>query len=375
MHAAKSTSKPSTKHTIASRRRGKDPDADIRASPWYRYLHAYLDWMSYSGYSPHTLRSAHHDLRVFVRWCDSRGLSAPTQLSRPVLEQYQRHLHLLRKADGKPLAAGAQRHRLQHMKGLCRWLVRENLLPSNPASELMLPKPLRQLPRSILSFAEVERILAQPDIETPVGLRDRAMMELLYSTGLRRLELVGLTSGDIDFTRRLLLVRHGKGGSDRYVPIGERALDWLMRYLDEARDELALPGVDTLFVSDYGDALQDGALSTVVKRHIKRADINKPGSCHLFRHACATHMLENGADIRFIQALLGHAKLNTTQIYTHVSIDKLQEIHAATHPARLQTDGAAQTEVAGASAPETRDALLARLAGEIDDDTENGEPA
>ena len=373
MPAAKSAIKRPGRHTIASRRRGTDPDADIRTSPWYRYLHAYMDWMSYSGYALGTLRTARHDLRVFVRWCDSRGLSAPTQLSRPVLEQYQRHLHLMRKPDGKPLAASAQLHRLQHMKGLCRWLVRENLLPSNPASELVLPKPLCRLPRAILSFAEVEKILAQPDIETAVGLRDRAMMELLYSTGLRRLELVALTPDDIDLTRRLLLVRLGKGGRDRYVPVGERAVTWVIRYLDAARDELALPGVLTLFVSDYGDALQDGALSSLVKRHIERAGIKKPGSCHLFRHACATHMLENGADIRFIQELLGHAKLSTTQIYTHVSIDKLQQIHAATHPARLQADGATQADAARASAPEIREALIDALDGEEGDNAETGE--
>ena len=317
-----------------------DADADIRSSPWYPYLHAYMDWMAYSGYAAGTLRSARHDLRMFVRWCDSRSLTLPTQLSRPVLEQYQRYLFLLRKADGQPLASSAQLHRLQHMKSFCRWLVRESLLPSNPASDLVLPKALKRLPRSILSIEEVECILAQPDTGTPVGLRDRALMELLYSTGIRRLEIVQLQGGDLDARRRLLLVREGKGGRDRYVPVGERALYWINRYLIDAREELALPGILNLFVSDYGDALNDG-LSVLVKRYIVRAGVKKNGSCHLFRHAMATHMLENGADIRFIQAMLGHANLTTTQIYTFVSIDKLQQIHAATHPARL--DGMAET--------------------------------
>jgi integrase/recombinase XerD len=317
-------------------RPARDADADILNSPWYPYLHAYLDWMAFSGYAAGTLRTARHDLRMFVRWCDTRALTAPTQLSRPVLEQYQRHLFLLRKADGQPLAGSAQLHRLQHMKSFCRWLVRENLLPSNPASDLMLPRALKRLPRSILSIEEVEQILAQPDTATPVGLRDRALMELLYSTGIRRLELVKLHSGDLDPRRRLLLVREGKGGKDRYVPVGERALYWIGRYLDEAREELALPGILNLFVSDYGDELNDGVLSVWVKRHMERAGVKKTGSCHLFRHAMATHMLENGADIRFIQAMLGHANLTTTQIYTFVSIDKLQQIHAATHPAKLE---------------------------------------
>jgi len=322
------------------RKYARDADADIRSSPWYPYMHAYMDWMAYSGYATGTLRSARHDVRMFVRWCDSRSLTLPTQLSRPVLEQYQRYLFLLRKADGQPLASSAQLHRLQHMKSFCRWLVRESLLPSNPASDLVLPKALKRLPRSILSIEEVECILAQPDTGTPVGLRDRALMELLYSTGIRRLEIVQLQGGDLDARRRLLLVREGKGGKDRYVPVGERALYWINRYLIEAREELALPGILNLFVSDYGDALNDG-LSVLVKRYIVRAGVKKNGSCHLFRHAMATHMLENGADIRFIQAMLGHANLTTTQIYTFVSIDKLQQIHAATHPARL--DGMAET--------------------------------
>jgi integrase/recombinase XerD len=324
----------------------RDPDADVRNSPWYPYQHAYLDWMAYSGYATGTLRSARHDVRMFVRWCDTRALTAPNQLTRPILEQYQRYLFLLRKADGQPLASSAQLHRLQHMKSFCRWLVREGLLLSNPASDLMMPKALKRLPRSILSIEEVERILAQPDTGTPVGLRDRALLELLYSTGIRRLEAVQLNTGDLDARRRLLLVREGKGGKDRYVPVGERALHWIGRYLDEAREELALPGIQNLFVSDYGDALNDG-LSVQVKRYIERAGVKKNGSCHLFRHAMATHMLENGADIRFIQAMLGHANLTTTQIYTHVSIDKLQQIHAATHPARLERAEATQAGLAG----------------------------
>ncbi len=317
-------------------RRG-DADAGIRASPWYPYLHAYMDWMAYSGYTQATLRTARADLRAFVRWCDSRALAAPNQLSRPVLEQYQRHLFLFRKSDGAPMAVSAQCHRLQHMKGFCRWLVRENLIPSNPASDLVLPKMPRRLPRAIPTQDEIGRILAQPDVGTPIGLRDRAIMELLYSTGIRRFELVKLTPADLDMRRRLLLVREGKGGRDRYVPVGSRALHWIARYLDDAREELALPGTPNLFVSDYGDEINDGALSVHVKRHMERAGINKPGSCHLFRHACATHMLENGADIRFIQAMLGHAKLTTTEIYTHVSVDKLQQIHAATHPAKMES--------------------------------------
>ena len=343
---------------IQRKRVPRDPDADIRHSPWYATLNTYLEWMAYSGYTAGTLRTARHDLRMFVRWCDSRSLNAPSQLSRPVLEQYQRHLYLLRKADGKPLAVSAQLHRLQHMKSLCRWLVRQNLLPSNPAADLVLPRPMRRLPRSILSIEEVTSILEQPDTGTPVGLRDRAILEVLYSTGLRRLEIVNLNIDDLDIRRCLLLVRQGKGGRDRYVPVGERAMHWIGRWLDEAREELALPGVLHLFVSEYGGLLHDGMMSNWVKRYMERAGIRKTGSCHLFRHACATHMLEGGADVRFIQAMLGHANLSTTQIYTHVSIDKLQQIHAATHPARLISDSGEKNGNAGQSISDAAQLIL-----------------
>ncbi len=332
---------------VRRRPRRGDADADIRNSPWYPYLHAYMDWMAYSGYTKATLRTARADLRAFVRWCDSRALTAPSQLSRPVLEQYQRHLFLLRKSDGQPMAVSAQRHMLQYMKGFCRWLVRESFLPSNPASDLVLPKMTRRLPRTILSVEEIDLILAQPDTATPIGLRDRAMIELLYSSGIRRFELAKVAAADLDLRRRLRLGREGKGGKDRYVPVGSRALHWITRYLDEAREELALPGVQNLFVSDYGDEWNDGVLSVYIKRYITQAGIKKPGSCHLFRHAMATHMLENGADIRFIQAILGHAKLTTTEIYTHVSVDKLLQIHAATHPAKMEQGEAQEDESTG----------------------------
>jgi integrase/recombinase XerD len=183
--------------------------------------------------------------------------------------------------------------------------------------------------------AECEAIINQAEPASAPGLRDRAMLETLYSTGLRRMELPGLALYDVDLTRRLVMVREGKGRKDRVVPIGERAAAWLEKYLTESRPQLVAPGVEALFVTDYGEPMTGLYVATKVKRYMEFAGINKPGATHLFRHACATHMLENGADIRYIQELLGHSKLTTTEIYTHVSIEKLQQIHDATHPAKL----------------------------------------
>lgn len=182
----------------------------------------------------------------------------------------------------------------------------------------------------------MEAILAQAEPLTPQLIRDRAALEVLYSCGLRRMELVGLNTYDIDFARELLMVREGKGKKDRVVPIGARALAWVDKYLLQARPLLLTQDLAALFVSDYGEPVTAEWLAIKVKRYMQFAGINKPGAAHLFRHACATHMLDNGADVRFIQAFLGHSQLSTTEIYTHVSIEKLKQVHAATHPAKLK---------------------------------------
>jgi integrase/recombinase XerD len=184
--------------------------------------------------------------------------------------------------------------------------------------------------------AEVECIINTPDTRTVYGIRDRAIIETLYSTGIRKTECVELGLYDVDSQRQTVMVRQGKGGKDRLLPIGKRALYWIEKYRVEVRPELAIDMDNThLFLTDYGEPFIKGRLGALVKRYLHHAEIEKPGGCHLFRHAMATHMLDNGADLRFIQMMLGHSQLSTTEIYTHVSIEKLREIHAATHPAKL----------------------------------------
>ena len=197
-----------------------------------------------------------------------------------------------------------------------------------------------------------EAYLTLIDTEGPLGVRDRALLEVLYSTGMRRTELAMLSIHDLDRDRRAITIRHGKGDKQRVVPIGERALVWLLAYLDNARPLLLIDGRETrLFITRNGVPFVPNALSDLVKKHFRSAGITKPGSCHLFRHTAATLMLENGADIRYIQALLGHADLNSTQIYTHVSIAKLREVHDATHPAKPGRSGASRDVGRNKSAP------------------------
>ena len=174
------------------------------------------------------------------------------------------------------------------------------------------------------------------DIDDPIGLRDRAIIEVLYSTGIRRMEIIALKLYELSLERGVLLVRQGKGKKDRYVPIGERAIAWLRKYIEESRPQLAAEPDDmTVFLTNSGEPFSRDHMTSNVKARIDAAKLGKTGACHLFRHTMATLMHENGADIRHIQEILGHVKLETTQIYTHVSIRTLQQVHASTHPAAM----------------------------------------
>lgn len=296
----------------------------------------FAGWLAARNYSPYTIEQRTIALGGFIAWAALRGVDRPQDVTRPILERYQRHLFHHRKADGGPLTFRTQATRLTPIRAFFKWLARENLILFNPAADLELPRGEKRLPANILSPDEVETILAGPDLATPQGLRDRAILETLYATAIRRLELIRLSVFDVDYGRRLLIIRRGKGAKDRIVPTGERALGWIGAYRDEARPQL-VAGRDegTLFLTSKGAPLQPKKLTGRIGAYVAAADLGKAGSCHIFRHTAATLMLENGADIRFIQAMLGHESLDTTQIYTNVAIGKLAAVHAATHPGAM----------------------------------------
>ncbi len=311
----------------------------IEHTAFYPYLLKYNEAMQLRGYSKSTLHRRESDIRRFIGWCDDRSLDHPNQVTKPILERYQRYLfHYRQERNNRPLSATSQNHYLTSVKQYFKWLTQQNYLLYNPASELVIIKQTPSLP-VVLSIEEIQTLMQQPDTTTAGGVRDRAILELFYSTGIRRSELCKLKLQDIALTRRTLYVRQGKGNKDRLVPIGEKALHWLQRYLNEARHQFLLDVDDpALFLNDYGRPFRDSKLGDKVKRFMRNAGIDVPGSCHLLRHAMATHMLDNGAELRFIQAMLGHANLSATQMYTHVSIRKLQQVHAMTHPADQSTD-------------------------------------
>lgn len=267
-----------------------------------------------------------------------RGIGRPSEVTKPMLDGYQRALFHRRKPDGTPLSFRAQHTRLVPIRAFFKWLARGNRILYNPASELELPKLERRLPKAVLSADEAERVLAVPQVADVVGLRDRAMLEVLYATGIRRSELARLQVVNLDIERLMLTIRQGKGRKDRMIPTGARAAVWARRYLVEARPKLATePDDGTLFLTVDGTPFGVDRLTGLVASYVKRSGIGKPGACHLFRHTMATLMLEGGADIRFIQQMLGHADISTTQIYTQVSLRQLRAIHEATHPGANNT--------------------------------------
>ena len=300
-----------------------------------QYMHRYFEWMQIKNYSPKTIETREVYLSQFIHWCDQRGLIRPGEITKPIVERYQRYLFHYRKKNGDPLSFRNQATRLVAVRAWFKWLTKENYILYNPASDIEMPKIEKRLPKAVLSEREAEAILNQPDLNTHVGIRDRAILETFYSTGIRRTELTNLGIQDIDADRGVLTVRQGKGKKDRVIPIGERAILWVEKYLYEIRPELVC-NIDggTLFLSSTGEKLHPGSMTKLVSDYVKQSKISKKGSCHMFRHTMATLMLENGADVRFIQAMLGHVKLETTEIYTQVSIKKLKQIHTLTHPAK-----------------------------------------
>ncbi|MCK8516456.1 site-specific tyrosine recombinase XerD [Methylonatrum kenyense] len=277
-----------------------------------------------SGLSRQTLAAYRADLVSFARWLDGRGGG----LSGAGREDVLAYL-AARVAGGlKPRSTARL---LSTLRRYYRWRLREGLADSDPTADVESPRLGRPLPGAV-SEAEVEALLVAPDTADPVGLRDRAMLELLYASGLRVSELVSLTLGQFNPRQGVLRVV-GKGSRERLVPLGEQALDWVDRWLREGRGVLlGQRRSDALFVTARGAGLSRQAFWYRIRTHARTAGIRGHLSPHTLRHSFATHLLNHGADLRVVQLLLGHQDLSTTQIYTHIARQRLQELHAQHHP-------------------------------------------
>ena len=309
--------------------RTSDPSpvpADVSA------IDAFVDalWLE-DGLSTNTLAAYRRDLTLFADWLLHHSGSGCTldTASEPELQHYQAALY---RQGGKATSAN---RKLTVLRRYYRWAVRERRRAEDPTLRLMAAKQPVRVPHS-LSEAQVEALLAAPDVTTLLGLRDRAMLELMYASGLRVSELVGLRRHGLGLGEQVVRVT-GKGDKERLVPFGDEAARWLERYLQEARPVLlAGRASDAVFVTargmHAGEAMTRVMFWNLVKRYARKADIQAPLSPHTLRHAFATHLLNHGADLRAVQMLLGHADISTTTIYTHVARERLKTLHARHHP-------------------------------------------
>ena len=289
-------------------------------------IEQFLDavWME-RGLSENTLAAYRNDLTAYARWLGTEQARGLARVGREQIQAYLAH-RVATRASPRSTA-----RLLSTLRRFYAWLRRENRISDDPTALIEAPKLGRPLPKT-LTEAEVEALLAAPDTETLLGLRDRTMLEVLYATGLRVSELVNLTATQVNLQQGVVRVT-GKGNKERLVPLGEEAVSWLERYLKEGRNTL-LNGqaCDALFVTQRREAMTRQAFWYMIKRHAQNAAIDKTLSPHTLRHAFATHLLNHGADLRVVQMLLGHSDLSTTQIYTYVARARLKELHARHHP-------------------------------------------
>ncbi len=298
------------------------------------WLEKWRQSMAERGTAHATLVTQTDHARHFVRWCHAKGYRDPSWISAGLVQAWLTDLESVITIWGTPLTRSSLDGRIGCVRRFFGYLCEYRAIPWNPlASHCGRSRLSRPLP-VVLDEQTTLDLIEAPDTSDPVGVRDRAMLEVLYSTGMRRCELATLRVRDLRLDCRTVLVAQGKGGKSRMVPLGPQARLWLKRYLNDVRDLLAGkdPNCEVLFLTGYGEGFSLGSIGHVVRRYLDAIGMPCHGGCHLLRHACATHMLDHGADLRVIQELLGHSRLDTTAIYTHVSNERLCKIHAECHP-------------------------------------------
>lgn len=302
---------------------------------------AFLQWLEARGYSAHTVQLRRHYLMEWVAFLKSRSIQSVDEVTRGMVEEYRTwvmgrtHMH-----TGRKLSISTLGHYFEPVKVFFGFLIQRKVLVMDPSGGLVWPKVKQALPKNIPTEEEMEQILARPDIGTLTGMRDRAILELIYSTGLRREEGANLDIYDVNLLERTVTIRRGKGGKGRILPVGKTAVEFLTRYMNETRPkmmkyldrEVIGTHATALFVSPGGDRFNRDSLGSMVSRYIRSVKPVVTQGCHAIRHAFATHMLRGGADIALVQRMLGHVQVSTTEIYTHVTPIDLKREHKKCHP-------------------------------------------
>lgn len=300
-------------------------------------LDYYLDYCLSHDESESTITGKKCLLSRFVLWCSLNEIEDINDITLAVVEEYR--LYARKNYQGKkgaPIQQESLRNIITAVKVFIKRMYFSEILDHDPLGRLELPKKPRRVPKNILSPEDVEKVFEQPLLYGDIGLRDRAILELFYSCALRRFEVIKLQLDDIDFTKMEVRVEQGKGNNDRIVPISERACECLIFYIDYIRPKLAtLASGTTVFLNNGGGVYKKCRMSELVTKYILLSGVAKRGSCGTFRHSAATHMLEENADLRYIQEFLGHADISTTQIYTHVSKKKLHKVYKSSHPSAM----------------------------------------
>lgn len=292
-----------------------------------RWIEAYLNYLAVEkGASRHTLEAYHRDLNRFSSFV------AQEKAVHLVSEVERRHIIDFMAALGeKGLSPASANRTLAALKGFCKYLLREKEITSDPTASITAARGWKRLPHA-LTMAEVDSILVQPGSHSPAGIRDRAMMELMYASGLRVSEITALNTGSINWHSGYVVAR-GKGEKERIVPIGKTAFDLLRQYVNEARPRLLSAGSgQVLFLNRFGEAFSRQGLWKIIKKYARMAGLETKVHPHTFRHSFATHLLDGGADLRAVQVMLGHADISTTQIYTHITQERLKAVHKQFHP-------------------------------------------
>jgi len=319
-------------------RRGQHIAAPIPGDPddpagWCAIVEQYLLSLELRDLSPHTVYGRRRALARLAEWVLNQNITTPTDVDEHTVHAYRLHLHRHVTTAGTPLSTRTKQQYLIAIRGLYRWLHSHGYTSHDPTAAIELPSTPLQLPRNYLTAQQAEHVLTIPDLATPLGRRDRTMLEVLYATGIRRSELAHLRLDDIDPHQHTLFVHQGKGRRDRLLPTGQRAATWINHYLTTTRRQLLRnrPDPHTLFITRNATPICTAHIGNIIATHLRAAGIPN-GNCHTFRHTTATLMLHNGADLRSIQAMLGHTNLASTQRYTHINIDHLTHIHNTTHP-------------------------------------------
>lgn len=306
--------------------------------PLPQHADRYLDYLAVErGLSPHSLAAYRQDLERYGTYLRAAEIAAPAAADEDDLAGFVAYLRRARAGDGRPYATSTIARTLVAVRGLHRFLVREGFADRDPAREVAGPRPGRRLPKA-LTTEQVERLLAVPSGETPAALRDRAILELLYAAGLRITELIELDVDDVDVTERTVRCL-GKGAKERIVPVGRLALRAVEGWLVRGRPALR-PASPALFCNRRGGRLTRQGGWKIIKRHAEAIGLGESVSPHTLRHSFATHLLEGGADVRVVQELLGHASVNTTQVYTLVTDARLRAVYERAHPRAVDTEGA-----------------------------------